>query len=128
MFYNPYYFTSPPPIPYQSFSFTQMIPRTYPPVNINILKSSIQSFPLLMEQGSILLKRLSNDQFAMRIMRAAQEGKQADVDQLLRSIGLKVPVRTRYTPTGVNFELYVPAKPGTTVSCCSLTISAQWGR
>lgn len=128
MYNNPYYFSQPPMPSTQNYPLSLHDPRTYPPVNLNILKDSVHTFPLLMEQGRILLNHLSNDTFARRVMRAAQEGKHGEVNRLLHSIGLKVPVDTRFSPTGVRFELIAPPKPNTLESCCSLTFGIQWGR
>lgn len=76
-----------------------------------------------MEQGNILLHRLSNTSFAAKIMKAAQQGKQEEVNQLVKSLGLKVPVTTHYTPSGVIFTLSTT----TPFNCCTLTYSMKWG-
>jgi hypothetical protein len=103
------------------------VPRTYPPVDTKIFASSVKSFRLLMEQGSILLDRLGNLAFAHKMMTAAQQGKNAEVDRMIKSIGLKVPVTTKFTPTGVNFILSTDTSQNHSVNCCSLTIAMKWG-
>ncbi|WP_251550969.1 hypothetical protein [Neobacillus muris] len=102
--------------------------RTYPPVDISIFQGSIHSFHRLMEQGSILLTHLADPSFSRRIMAAAQQGKQAEVDTLMKSIGLKVPISTRYTPSGVEFTLSAQTAAASPNDCCSLSISLKWGR
>ena len=87
------------------------IPRQYPQVDVNVFKKSIKSYRLLMDQGSILLDRLGDSDFDVKIMSAAQQGNNAEVDKLIKSIGLKVPVRTKFTPTGVTFDLTAHADP-----------------
>jgi hypothetical protein len=103
-------------------------PRTYPPVDIKSFQSSVQSFRLLMQEGSRLLGKLAETKFEKLIMTAAQQGKQAEVDNLIKSIGLKVPVTTTYTPTGVRFTLHSPPAQDGFGSCCSLTIFLGWGQ
>ena len=80
-----------------------------------------------MEQGSILLDRLGDSGFAHKMMTAAQQGKKADVDHLISSIRLKVPVTTKFTPTGVDFELYTQSNPNMPGSCCTLKVFMKWG-
>lgn len=123
----PYPYSIPVP-PYPVYTMNYHIPRTYPAVDPTIFSASIKSFRLLMTQGSILLDRLGNLQFARQIMTAAQEGKHHEVNRLIQSIGLKVPVKTTYTPTGVNFELIAQSHPNIPNSCCTLTINLKWGR
>lgn len=104
------------------------LPRyPYPPVDTKIFEKSVKSIQLLMKQGSILLDRLGDVLFAANIMSAAQQGKQAQVDELIKSIGLKVPVSTHYTPSGVIFTLTTAASPNAPASCCTLTVSMKWG-
>lgn len=120
MYYLPFHYPIHPPYP--------GYPRTYPPVDVKKFESSVQSFRLLMVQGSRLLDRLGDTRFAAKIMTAAQQGKQAEVDQLIRSIGLNIPVITRYTPSGVIFELRTPANQQNPISCCTLSIAMKWGQ
>lgn len=128
MYYNRVYYPAYPTVPpYPAYVAPQPIPRTYPPVDTKIFASSIKSFHLLMEQGSILLDRLGDEGFAHKMMMAAQQGKHVEVDHLIKSIDLKVPVTTKFTPTGVNFMLTSQTSHHVPVSCCTLTISMKWG-
>ncbi|WP_052352869.1 hypothetical protein [Neobacillus dielmonensis] len=128
MYYSPFHYPEMAPVPpYGHSVFGWPAYRTYPPADISLFQSSIQSFHQLMEQGSLLLSRLANPQFARRLMNAAQQGKQNEVNQLMKSIGLHVPVLTKYTPSGVNFILTTKTGPGSPNDCCSLTISLKWG-
>lgn len=128
MYYYPYQYPIHPPMPvYPPQMMSQPIPRSYPPVDVKIFEASVKSFRLLMAQGSILLDRLGDHGFARKIMSAAQQGKKAEVDQLIRTIGLKVPVVTKFSPTGVNFELIAQTDPNKPISCCTLTVHLKWG-
>lgn len=114
------YPTYPPHSPYPVF-------RSYPPVDTKTFSTSVKNFRLLMEQGSILLDKLAEASFETKMMTAAQQGKQVEVDQLIKSIGLTVPVTTNYTPSGIKFILTTPVTPGSFESCCSLVVSMKWG-
>ncbi|MBM7650801.1 hypothetical protein [Neobacillus cucumis] len=129
MYFNPYhYYPVGPPTPaYPTYTVNYPVSRTYPSVDTKIFEGSIKSFRLLMEQGSILLDRLGNVSFARKIMSAAQQGKNAEVDQLIKTIGLKVPVVTHFTPTGVNFTLTTQVTQQQPIHCCTLTVAMQWG-
>ena len=129
MYYYPFHYPSYPPVPaYPGYYINQPVHRTYPPVDVKIFAKSVSSFRLLMEQGSILLDRLGDAGFAQKMMASAQQGKKIEVDRLIHSIGLKVPVTTKYTPTGVNFELSTHPEHGSPMSCCTLTVAMKWGR
>ena len=128
MYYNPFHHPVVPPIQFfPIFTLNAPIPRMYPPVDINIFKTSVNTFRQLMAQGSILLDRLGDAQFARRVMSAAQQGKQAEVDQLIHSIGLKGPVLTKFTPSGVIFTLASHPAQLQSINCCTLTIAMKWG-
>jgi hypothetical protein len=128
MYYYPYQYPIHPPMPvYPPHMMYHPVPRSYPPVDIKIFEESVKTFRLLMAQGSILLDRLGDHNFARKMMSAAQQGKKAEVDQLIRSIGLKVPVDTKFTPSGVNFEFIAQPDPNKPTSCCTLSVHMKWG-
>lgn len=126
MYIYPYYYY--PYIPnyiYNHLRYPTL--RVYPPVDTHQFSGSVKSFRLLMQQGSILLDKLSEAQFETKIMSAAQQGNQSEVDNLIKSIGLNVPVTTKYTPSGVDFNLQTQPGQNSPISCCSLIISMKWG-
>lgn len=128
MYYNPFHYPIYPPMPaYPNYLMNYPISRSYPPVNIKMFESSVKTFRILMEQGSRLLDRLGDVGFAHKMMTLAQQGKKAEVDQLIKSIGLKVPVITKFTPTGVNFVLTTQTNQNTPINCCTLMVSMKWG-
>lgn len=102
--------------------------RQYPPVDTTMLSQSIKEFKILMNQGEILLNRLSDTAYAKKLMEAAQHGNQSEVDRLIDSIsGLHVPVQTNYTPSGTIFKLQSPAI-AEGANCCTLDITLKWGK
>jgi len=98
----------------------------YPPVDIGVFSSSVKTFQMLMAQGSVLLKNLGNPPFAHKLMELAQQGKQQEVNSLIQTIGLKVAVKTDFTPSGVVFILQPHAKQDGP-ECCTLTVAMKWG-
>jgi hypothetical protein len=128
MYYYHYpYPLHPQPPAYPGYQYYHPLTRQYPQVDVNVFTKSIKSYRLLMDQGSILLDRLGDPDFDVKLMSAAQKGNKAEVDILIKSIGLRVPVETKYTPTGVTFELATQPEPGSPTSCCSLTVHLKWG-
>jgi hypothetical protein len=125
--HNNFYYYYPSPPSYPNYYLNHPQPRVYPPVDTKMFSSSIKSMRFLMGQGSILLDKLAKAPFENAIMTAAQKGDKSEVDKLIKSIGLKVPVETRYTPSGVNFILHSNPNQSSSVSCCSLTVSLKWG-
>jgi hypothetical protein len=121
--YPPY----PQPPAYPGYYFYPPVTRQYPQVDVNIFSKSIKSYRLLMDQGSILLDRLGDEGFDVKLMTFAQEGNKAEVDKLIKTIGLKVPVETKYTPTGITFELSAHSDPSSPMSCCTLSVHMKWG-
>ncbi|MEH7251539.1 hypothetical protein V7111_05385 [Neobacillus niacini] len=128
MYYYHYpYPLHPRPSVYLDYQYYHPLPRQYPQVDVKVFKKSIKSYRLLMDQGSILLDRLADSDFDVKLMSAAQQGNKAAVDSLIRSIGLSVPVITKFTPTGVTFELTVHPDHNAPMNCCTLKVQLQWG-
>lgn len=128
MYYYHYpYPPQPQPPAYPVYPYYQPKARQYPQVDVKVFSKSIKSYRLLMDQGSILLDRLGTPGFDIQLMSAAQKGNKAQVDNLIKTIGLKVPVATKYTPTGVTFELATEPESGSPMSCCTLTVHMKWG-
>lgn len=126
-YHSPYPYYPSPPV-YPGYYVNQPIHRQYPPVDVKIFMQSIKSYRLLMDQGSILLDRLGDEGFDIKIMTAAQQGKKDEVDTLIKSIGLRVPVTTKYTPSGITFELSAHPEQNNPFSCCMLTVHMKWGK
>jgi hypothetical protein len=122
----PYYMRYDPPFPI--YPITQDNFRfAYPAVDINIFTKSVKAFAPLMHQGSKLLSHLTNPSFAHRLMDAAQHGRKPQVDALVKSIGLTVPITTHYSPTGIVFTLHSRETQDPFENCCSLSFAIKWG-
>jgi|SRR5690625_1869833 len=114
---------------YQGRFYNHFSPiRQYPPTDPSILSQSVKEFQTLMQQGVLLLNRLADTTYAKKLMEAAQQGDQSEVDRLIHTIdGLFVPVNINYSPSGAIFILQSPAvsEGG---ECCTLNISLKWGQ
>jgi hypothetical protein len=129
MYYNhPFHYPVYPPMPtYLGYPLNYPSMRSFPPVDIKVFESSVHYFRFLIDQGSILLDHLGDVGFAHKLMTAAQQGKKTEVDHLIKSIGLNVTVNTKFTPTGVHFELLNPPSQNNPINCCTLTVFMKWG-
>jgi hypothetical protein len=129
MYYYHYPYPPPPQHPVYPDHYMYPVPvRQYPQVDVKVFTQSIKTYRLLMDQGSFLLDRLGDSDFDVKLMSAAQQGNKAAVDSLIKSIGLKVPVKTNYTPSGVTFELTSQPDPSNPMGCCTLSINMKWGK
>jgi hypothetical protein len=99
----------------------------YPAVDTKIFSKSVKAFSPLMQQGNRLLSHLNNPSFAHKLMDAAQHGRRAQVEALVKSIGLTAPVTTHYSPTGIIFTLHSRETPDPFENCCSLSFAIKWG-
>lgn len=118
-----------PPFPYFPIYPTNQAQFrfAYPTVSTKIFTQSLKNFTSLMHQGNRLLSHLSNPSFAHRLMEAAQQGKKAQVDSLVKSIGITVPVTTHFSPTGIVFTLHSRETLDPFENCCSLSFAIKWG-
>ncbi|SEG56929.1 hypothetical protein [Paenibacillus sp. UNC499MF] len=97
----------------------------YPSADPKQLISSAASFRKLLADGNIVLARLSDEPFALRLMTAAQAGRKQEVDRLMKGIAVSSALAARYTPSG----LIVTVTPGAQeLACCALTMSLKWGQ
>lgn len=99
--------------------------RDFPPVDTKILVHSITSFQRLVEDASLVLKKLAEPFIAQQIMTAAQTGNQKEVDRIVHSFGCESVVSTSYTPSSVQFTIS-PHMQG--MPCCNLSMSIKWGK
>lgn len=90
---HPYWYTPYIPVP---------INRNFPAVNPNLFMESAKEMEDLMHNASTLLSKMAQDrQFSIRLMTAAQASKQAEVEAMLKSTGIKNVPEVSYTPSGL---------------------------
>ncbi|HLU23546.1 MAG TPA: hypothetical protein VKZ77_13860 [Bacillaceae bacterium] len=116
------------PVPQSVIYYPYLPYREYPPVDPTMLIESVNSYRVLLDQGRRLLDKLGDKTFSMKLMEAAQHGNQAEVDRLIHTIvGISVPIKVSYTPSGVIFTLESPAL-SKGANCCTLKITLKWGK
>lgn len=97
---------------------------SFPPVNPGHLNDSANESRKLMVEASKLLDRLATSKdFATALMEAAQRSETAEVERLIRSIGITSRVDVKYNPDGLHVEF--KAEVGG-VECCRLVIALRW--
>lgn len=113
------------PIPAAYYPAYWVWNRDFPPVDTKILEHSVTSFQQLMEDASLVLKKLAEPSIANQIMTAAQTGNQKEVERIIHSFGCKSVVKTSYSPSSVQFTIdpHVQGMP-----CCNLSMSLKWGK
>ncbi|NEW07953.1 hypothetical protein GK047_18295 [Paenibacillus sp. SYP-B3998] len=123
--YSPYDGYPPPNVNYSHPAYwIWERERAYPHVDTKILMSSVDAFQRLMNDASLLLKKLADPQIASQLMTAAQTGNQKEVDRIVSSFGCESAVATSFTPSSVKFSID-PLAQG--IPCCDLSMSLKWG-
>lgn len=99
-------------------------PRQYPQVDTQQLEKSVRRFQQLIQQADLLVNRLaSSKEFATELMSAAQQSDRNKVNQLIRSTGITIDIKTTFTPTGIRIVLDNSEVEG---DCCDLLIALRW--
>ena len=124
LYHPPYFYGYPIPLPSydNGYHLLSRQPYTYPPVDTAYFQHSVVSFQSLMKQASLILDKLAGSkELCAGLMKAAQQGNQAEVDRIVKSTGVISAVTTVYTPTAVQFLLQAPHQGG------SLALNLRWG-
>lgn len=126
--YNPVFYPNGYPvrqvntIPYNYYY--QQQGRQFPDVDSTLFEQSAKSMQHLMKEASLVLNELAKSKpFANKIMYAAQQSNMKEVEQLIKSTGIKSKVETTFNPDGINLKL--SSKVGDS-DCCHLTIGLRW--
>ena len=135
MYYNSYpYYIYPNHYPVQSMPYYAALPlprqiamrpngtsgSSFPPVDTNKLEASVKQMQKIMQQARLLVDKIAtSDQFANNLMNAAQQSNKATVEQLIKSVGITIEFKTKYTPDGIQIILIEK-------DCCSLTLLLDW--
>ena len=99
-------------------------PRQMQPVDSSVLYQSANQPKKLMKDASMVLDKLAQSkEFDTKLMAEAQASHSAEVEKLIRSIGVTSDVAVRYTPDGLRIQ-FSSAIDG--YDCCKLTISLRW--
>ena len=100
------------------------VPRHYPQVDTSQFENSVTRFQKLIKEADLLINRLaSSREFATQLMSAAQKSDKNKVNQLIRSTGVTIKIKTTFTPTGIRIILDNSEVEG---GCCDLMIALRW--
>ena len=100
------------------------VPRQYPQVDTGQLEDSVTRFQKLIKEADLLINRLANSrEFSTQLMSAAQKSDKNKVNQLIRSTGVTIKIKTTFTPTGIRIILDNSEVEG---GCCDLMIALRW--
>jgi hypothetical protein len=115
------------PAPYYYDAYPQWdlsVSRQYPAVDIEQLEDSVSRFQKLIKEAELLINRLANSKrFSTELMSAAQASNKEKVNQLIRSTGVSIGIKTSFTPTGIRIILDNSEAEG---GCCDLMIALRW--
>jgi hypothetical protein len=124
--YHPFYPPSQRPCS-QGFyqpQYFQPYNRNYPPVNTSIFMSSAQKTLTLMSDAQTLLDHIGNsNDFAYKLMNAAQQSNMDEVNKLIGSTGVKVKPIVNINPDGL--RLVFDEKLGE-LDCCHVIVIVRW--
>jgi hypothetical protein len=124
--YHPFYSPSQRPCSQNFYrpQYFQPYNRNYPPVDTNIFMSSAQKTLALMNDAQTLLNHIGNsNDFAYKLMNAAQQSKMEEVNKLIRSTGVKVQPTVHINPDGL--QIVFDEKLGV-IDCCHVTVIVRW--
>lgn len=112
-----YYYNQPQPYnPYER--------QQYPEVDATLFHQSAGVFKKLMNEATIILNKLSeSEEFAYKVMDAAQQNKTKKVEKLIKSTGVPGDVEISYNPDGINIIMVSKVED---TDCCKLEMAIRW--
>ncbi|WP_262176832.1 hypothetical protein [Saccharococcus sp. Marseille-Q5394] len=114
---HPGYMAMPTPAPQDGRS-------PFPPVNTRKLNESAKRFKQVMNEANLFIGTLTaSDDFARRLMDAAQRSDQKEVERLVRSTGVTIKYNLSYTPSGIRIDF---SNSDAQNSCCTLRMALGW--
>ncbi|MCM3745190.1 hypothetical protein M3193_13705 [Sporosarcina luteola] len=114
---HPGYMAMPTPAPQDGRS-------PFPPVNTRKLNESAKRFKQVMNEANLFIGTLTaSDDFARRLMDAAQRSDQKEVERLVRSTGVTIKYTLSYTPSGIRIDF---SNSDAQNSCCTLRMALGW--
>jgi|GEM_PF-599204 len=105
-------------------AFHMPLNRQFPQVDPTMFEQSAKSMQTLMKDASLVLNKLAESKdFATKVMYAAQQSNMKEVDELIKSTGIKSQVKTSFNPDGIHMNLSSSIGEA---ECCHLTIALRW--
>lgn len=96
----------------------------FPEVDTRKFNASATRFKELMNQANRFITTLTaSDDFAHRLMNAAQLSNQEEVERLIRTTGVTITYNLQYTPDGIRIDF---SNNDAENSCCTLRMVLGW--
>ncbi|MCT2535871.1 hypothetical protein NC661_08110 [Aquibacillus koreensis] len=96
----------------------------YPEVNTQQLKMSAKALrPLMQDANNILESFSSSEDFAYKVMDAAQKSETDNIKTYIRELGITRDVEIKYNPDSIQLRLVNQTNQ---IDCCKLSISLHW--
>ncbi|MFC4558424.1 hypothetical protein ACFO3D_09385 [Virgibacillus kekensis] len=100
--------------------------RQYPETDPQLFVQSAQEFKSLLTDASEILDELAeSEDFAKKIMSAAQKNNKQEVQHLIDSIGVDSDVKIDYNPDNLNLKMSSQVED---TECCQLEMAIRWRR
>ncbi|MGG0668724.1 hypothetical protein [Sporosarcina koreensis] len=111
---HPGYIAMPTPTPGSPF----------PQVDTRKFNESANRFKQVMNQANLFIGTLtSSNEFARKLMDAAQRSDKTEVERLVRSTGVTTKYNLDYTPSGIRIDF---SNSDAENSCCTLRMALSW--
>ncbi|MFK2824789.1 hypothetical protein QYG89_03725 [Bacillus sp. B190/17] len=111
---------------FTNYDLHQAFIRPYPTVNTVFFKQSAQSMKRLLNETTLLLNKITTDNdFAFRLMAAAQSSNRQEVERLIRSSGMLTKAAISFNPDFFRLELQTDSG---NLQCCKLAVSIRWNQ
>ncbi|ASN03864.1 hypothetical protein [Virgibacillus necropolis] len=93
-------------------------------VDPTLFYQSAKEFKQLMKNATVVLNKLSeSEDFAYKVMDAAQQNKTEKVKELIESTGVPGDVEISYNPDGINITMISKVED---TDCCKLVMAIRW--
>ncbi|MGM0845872.1 MAG: hypothetical protein ACQEUT_12925 [Bacillota bacterium] len=111
----------PPVNPYYA---VHRYPVQYPPVQPKQFMDSADKMAPLLDDSKIIMNMVSSSEdFAKKLMAAAQKSNMEELNRLIKGTGVRKTPQIKFNPDG--FTLIFSNKTAN-VDCCHLTIILRW--
>lgn len=96
----------------------------YPEIDATLFHQSAGAFKKLMKEATIILNKFSeSEEFAYKVMDAAQQSNTDKVKALIKSTGVSGDVEISYNPDGINIAMVSKVEDK---DCCKLEMAIRW--
>ncbi len=122
--FNPTHYAYPINQPVYGHYPSVRYPSPYPEVNPQQLKMSAKALkPLMQDANKILESFTSSNDFAYKVMDAAQKSETDKIKSYIKELGISRDVEVKYNPDSIKLKLVNKTNQ---IDCCKLSISLHW--